>query len=83
MNLAAIISWVITIIITGCQSPRKTPDMSGLSNGLVQNENPYRNPVILIPGLLGSHLIERESEEVAWDLANPAQDKVLSYYFQR
>jgi pimeloyl-ACP methyl ester carboxylesterase len=66
MRLAAIISCVITILITGCQSSYKTPDLGGLYNDLVQNESPYRNPVILIPGLLGSHLIERESEEVAW-----------------
>ena len=66
MRLAAIIFCVITILITGCQSPYKTPDLGGLYNNLVQNESPYRNPVILIPGLLGSHLIERDSGEVAW-----------------
>lgn len=66
MRLAVIIFCVITILITGCQSPYKTPDLGGLYNNLVQNESPYRNPVILIPGLLGSHLIERNSGEVAW-----------------
>ncbi len=66
MRVATVIFCVITILITGCTSQHKTPDLGGLYNALVQNESPYRNPVILIPGLLGSHLIERDSKEVAW-----------------
>ena len=66
MRLAVVIISVITILVTGCTSQYKTPDLGGLYNDLVQNESPYRNPVILIPGLLGSHLIERDSKEVAW-----------------
>jgi len=66
MRVAVVIFCVITILITGCQSQYKIPDLDGLYNDLVQNENPYRNPVILIPGLLGSHLIEKDSQEVAW-----------------
>ena len=66
MRIAAVIFCVITILVTGCTSQHKTPNLGGLYNNLVQNESPYRNPVILIPGFLGSHLIERDSGEVAW-----------------
>ena len=66
MRVAAVIFYFIIIIVTGCASQYKTPDLGGLYNDLVQNENPYRNPVILIPGLLGLRLIERDSKEVAW-----------------
>jgi pimeloyl-ACP methyl ester carboxylesterase len=66
MRVGAAFFCVITLLITGCGSPYRTPDLGGLYNNLIQNESPYRNPVILIPGLLGSHLIERDSKEVAW-----------------
>ena len=52
--------------IVSCQPAYKSPDLGGLYNNLVQNENPYRNPVILIPGLLGSKLIDRQSEVMIW-----------------
>jgi len=66
MRIAAVVFCIIAILVTGCQSQYKTPDLGGLYNNLVQNESPYRNPVILIPGFLGSRLIERDSKGVAW-----------------
>jgi pimeloyl-ACP methyl ester carboxylesterase len=35
-------------------------------NELAQREDPYRNPIIVIPGLLGSKLVERSSGNIAW-----------------
>lgn len=52
--------------LNACVSPYKPPDLGGLYNDLVQNESPHRNPVILIPGILGSRLVEKESGEIAW-----------------
>jgi pimeloyl-ACP methyl ester carboxylesterase len=52
--------------LIACVSPYKPPDLGGLYNDLVQNESPHRNPVILIPGILGSRLVEKESGEIAW-----------------
>jgi len=69
MRVVAIIflvALVITIGVTGYRLQYRTPDLGGLYNDLVQNEDPYRNPVILIPGLLGSRLMEKDSEKVAW-----------------
>ncbi|MDF1591503.1 MAG: hypothetical protein P1P89_08330 [Desulfobacterales bacterium] len=42
------------------------PDLKGLYNSMVQNESPYRNPVILIPGLLGSKLVDKDTGSVVW-----------------
>lgn len=47
-------------------APNKAPDLGGLYNSLIQNQNPYRNPVILIPGLLGSKLIDPKTGYTAW-----------------
>jgi pimeloyl-ACP methyl ester carboxylesterase len=58
---------VAVILATlGCSSPAKVPDLGGIYNDLAQHEDPYRNPVILIPGLLGSKLVDPESETIVW-----------------
>ncbi|MFC1515255.1 lipase family alpha/beta hydrolase [Thermodesulfobacteriota bacterium] len=54
------------LVLSACASPYKAPDLGGLYNSLVQNESPYRNPVVLIPGLMGSKLVESESGSVVW-----------------
>lgn len=66
MRFAAVITLLSVLILAACASPYKAPDLGGLYNSLVQNESPYRNPVILIPGLLGSKLIDQQTGEVAW-----------------
>ena len=63
MSLAV---WLSVWFLTACVSNSKTPDLGGLYNSLVQNESPYRNPVILISGLLGSKLIVEQTGTVAW-----------------
>ena len=47
-------------------SSRRTPDLGGLYNELAQNEDPSRNPVILIPGILGSKRVDRSSGVIVW-----------------
>jgi len=66
MRLSTITTLIFVLILTACSTPYKPPDLGGLYNSLVQNENPYRNPVILIPGLMGSKLIDKQTGEVAW-----------------
>ena len=58
------ISTVFLLSLIACSSAYKTPDLGGLYNSLVQNESPYRNPVILIPGLLGSKLVNKNNGAV-------------------
>jgi hypothetical protein len=57
---------LLIFAVNACVSSYKPPDMGGLYNDLVQNESPHRNPVILIPGILGSRLVEKESGQIAW-----------------
>ena len=52
--------------LTGCGAFQTTPDLGHLYNELAQHEDPSRNPVIVIPGILGSRLVEAESGEVVW-----------------
>ena len=60
------ISAVFILSLIACSPAYKTPDLGGLYNSLVQNESPYRNPVILIPGLLGSKLVDKSTGTVVW-----------------
>jgi len=55
-----------TLLLIACSSAYKTPDLGGLYNDMVQNESPYRNPVILIPGLMGSKLVDKSSGASVW-----------------
>ena len=54
------------LILAGCSTPPKAPDLGGIYNNLAQHEDPYRNPVILIPGLLGSKLVDPDSDTIVW-----------------
>lgn len=57
---------LVAILVAACSAPPRAPDLGGLYNGLAQNEDPYRNPVILIPGILGSKLVDRSSGSIVW-----------------
>lgn len=57
---------VSPLFLLACTPSYKVPDLGGLYDNLVQNESPYRNPVILIPGLLGSKLVDNDTDAVVW-----------------
>jgi hypothetical protein len=57
---------VIILLFIACSPAYKSPDLGGLYNSLAQSESPYRNPVILIPGLLGSKLVNERTGKVVW-----------------
>ncbi len=58
---------LLTILATtACSAPPRAPNLGGLYNELAQNEDPRRNPVILIPGILGSKLVDRPSGVIVW-----------------
>ncbi|MFQ5994974.1 MAG: esterase/lipase family protein [Acidiferrobacterales bacterium] len=59
------------LVMNGCVSKLYTPDLGGLYNELVQEEDPYRNPVIAIPGILGSRLKDADSGEIVWGAFGP------------
>jgi len=64
--LAIALALISAVFLNACTPAYKAPDLGGLYNSLVQNESPYRNPVILIPGLLGSKLMDRDSNMSVW-----------------
>jgi pimeloyl-ACP methyl ester carboxylesterase len=52
--------------LTGCSTFPTSPDLGNLYNQLAQQEDPDRNPVIVIPGILGSRLEDSLTGEVVW-----------------
>ncbi len=54
-------------LIAGCTvGPYPFPDFGGLYNRAAQFDDETRNPVIVIPGVLGSALRDQETERVVW-----------------
>jgi pimeloyl-ACP methyl ester carboxylesterase len=60
------ITAILILTLISCAKAYNVPDLGGLYNSLIQNESPYRNPVILIPGLMGSKLVEKDTGSVVW-----------------
>lgn len=61
---------------TGCESALRGPDLKGLYDTLARRSDADRNPVIVIPGITGSRLVDRGSRRVVWgafvdDYADP------------
>jgi hypothetical protein len=51
---------------TGCFATLRAPDLGGIYNRAARDEGPTRNPVIVIPGILGSRLRDPASGTVVW-----------------
>lgn len=66
MRKIAVIGIGMALVLTACTGKPAVPDLGGLYNPLAQEETPHRNPVILIPGLLGSKLVDAEGGKVVW-----------------
>ena len=52
--------------LAGCSTFPTSPDLGNLYNQLAQQEDPDRNPVIVIPGILGSRLEDGNTGNVVW-----------------
>ena len=61
-------------MLTGCQSlkQRRQVDLGDIYNDLAQLPDTERNPVIVIPGILGSRLVDNQTGEVVWGEMGPA-----------
>lgn len=81
--------WVVLVAsvglavgLTACGSSQPTPDLPRLDNQSAQYHGPERNPVIVIPGLLGSELVQEETECIVWgspgQCRQPEQRRVRS-----
>ena len=66
MHRSLILHIFLCGLLTGCGAFQTAPDLGNLYNELAQHEDPARNPVIVIPGILGSRLVDPQSGEVVW-----------------
>ena len=71
------ITLTILVLVIGCSTSLKAPDLGGLYNRTAQYHGQERNPVIVIPGILGSKLIDQASGRTVWgafggEYADPA-----------
>jgi len=57
---------VIAIGLAGCTTQLEPPDLNAIYDVEAQNHGPDRNPVIVIPGILGSSLADAETGQVVW-----------------
>jgi len=81
-QLVAFVFLLTILATTACSAPPRAPDLGGLYSELAQNEDSYRNPVILIPGILGSKLVDDIFDpelwrKNGWGLSDARQDKIL------
>ena len=65
-------TWIIGLTaalllsVGGCASVKDGPELGELYNTAAQHHGPMRNPVIVIPGILGSKLIDQDTGQIAW-----------------
>ena len=58
--------FICLILLSACGPDEGAPDLGGLYTDLAREQDPDRNPVIVIPGVLGSKLVDTETGDVAW-----------------
>ena len=66
MRAMTAIFLLLVLSLPACGPVYHSPDLGHLYSELAQREDPYRNPIIVIPGLLGSKLVDQESGAVVW-----------------
>ncbi|MFN7953207.1 MAG: hypothetical protein U0610_15905 [bacterium] len=54
------------VALAGCTPRPEPPDLSRLYSRVAEFEYPERNPVIVIPGILGSKLVDGDTGTVVW-----------------
>jgi pimeloyl-ACP methyl ester carboxylesterase len=55
---------VLSPLLSGCISARRTPNLARIFAGA--RERAGKRPIIIIPGILGSELVNAQTGEVAW-----------------
>lgn len=72
-----IIVILISLSLAACSAAPKSPELALIYSPAAKHQAPDRNPIIVIPGILGSKLIDRQSGKIIWGAfegkyANPA-----------
>ncbi len=68
------VTGLLLILLIGCAPPARTPDLGGIYSAVARNEAPGRNPIIVIPGLLGSKLVNAGGRVVWGEFGGNAVD---------
>lgn len=66
MQTGRVIIALVAVMLAGCASPSTEPALVALYSRAAQHYAPERNPVIVIPGILGSKLRDEETGAVVW-----------------
>ncbi len=53
-------------VLVGCSTELFTPDLRGIYERAAQHHGVARNPIIVIPGIMGSRLRDPESGNIVW-----------------
>lgn len=74
--------FLILPLLTACATSLKEPDLQLTYNKEAASQTPFRNPVIVIPGILGSKLKNLQDDRVVWGAfisgaADPQNDEGL------
>ncbi|MEM7230497.1 MAG: hypothetical protein AAF432_16990, partial [Planctomycetota bacterium] len=64
--VAIAITSLTAVMLQSCTKPVRAPELGSIYDRAAQHHDPYRNPVIVIPGILGSQLIEDETQTIVW-----------------
>jgi hypothetical protein len=69
--LARASALALTAISAACSAALGAPDLGGLYNRAAKQSDAERNPIIVIPGILGSRLVDPASGTVVWGAFGP------------
>jgi pimeloyl-ACP methyl ester carboxylesterase len=64
-------AFALALICCACASAPSAPDLSAIYERAAKHHDQSRNPVILIPGILGSRLRDSETGRIVWGAFSP------------
>jgi pimeloyl-ACP methyl ester carboxylesterase len=79
-RILILLSLLFAMLVSACTTaPQKRSNLKRLYDKSAQYHQPDRNPVIVIPGILGSRLVDNKTGMTVWgafrrDFANPKSD---------
>ncbi len=66
MKRAVAVAVMVALGAAACRTTSPAPDLSGLYGQVARYHDETTNPVIVIPGILGSKLIDPASGRTVW-----------------
>ena len=64
----AFVGWIglCVLMALGCVNLKPDPEMAVIYNRAAQHRSPLRHPVIVIPGILGTKLMQANTDTIVW-----------------